>query len=173
LLRGGPGWFARLADSARRGVVVVATALALFGVNAAVTGEANYQGGERKTFYGQFPYEAPGLTFDTTGFWMTTEQLGPPIKGTSAEEAGHNAIPRRSLELWHSFGLNVYYFWFGRFGGAIPYFLPVVVAVALFALRGPRDREGALALATLLLSCLAYVWLIPDNWYGGSGTIAR
>jgi hypothetical protein len=173
LFGAGPDWLTRGLESARRVVVVVVTALALFGVNLAVTGEANYQGGERKTFYGQFPYEAPGLTFDTTGFWMTTGQLGPPIKRTSADGAGRNAIPRHTVELWRSFGLNLYYFWFGRFGGAIPYFLPVVVAGALFALRGPRNLKGSLALVTLLLSCLTYVWLIPDNWYGGSGTIGN
>jgi hypothetical protein len=173
LLQRDSGWPARLLESARRGIVLVAVALALFGVNAAVTGEANYQGGERKTFYQRFPYEAPEHTFDTTGFWMTTERVGPPTKDAAAAPSERNAIPRASLELWHSFGLNLYYFWFGRFGGAIPYFLPVVVAGALFVLRGPRDRAGGLALSSLLLSSLAYVWLIPDNWYGGSGTIGN
>src|SRR6185295_6430622 len=45
------GFWPRLRESARRGVVLGLTALALYGLNAAVTGEANYQGGERKTFY--------------------------------------------------------------------------------------------------------------------------
>ena len=37
------------------GVVFAAVAAALFALNIAVTGDWNYQGGERKTFYGEFP----------------------------------------------------------------------------------------------------------------------
>ncbi len=48
-----------------RGLVLCATAASLYGVNAALTGEFNYQGGERKTFYGRFPFDANGTTFDT------------------------------------------------------------------------------------------------------------
>jgi hypothetical protein len=43
----------------------------------------------------------------------------------------------------------------------------------VFLVRGPRTREAWLALAALFASQLAYVWVIPDNWYGGSGTIGN
>ena len=43
----------------------------------------------------------------------------------------------------------------------------------LFLVRGPRDRAGWLALAALGVSYLFYIWMIPDNWYGGSGTLGN
>ena len=47
------------------GVVSAAVALSLFAVNLAVTGEANYQGGDRNTFYGGagFPLMTPEAGF--------------------------------------------------------------------------------------------------------------
>ena len=49
-----------LRESLRRGLVMAAVVVGFFGLNAAITGELNYQGGERKTFYGRFPEEARG-----------------------------------------------------------------------------------------------------------------
>jgi hypothetical protein len=43
----------------------------------------------------------------------------------------------------------------------------------LFLLFGPRSRAGWLALAAVGLSVLAYMWIIPDNWYGGGGTVGN
>ena len=51
-------WWPALRESLRRGLVMAAVVVGLFALNAAVTGELNYQGGERKTFYGLFPEEA-------------------------------------------------------------------------------------------------------------------
>src|SRR6185295_7927153 len=70
----------RLLESARRGAIAVLATAALFGLNAAFTGEANYQGGERKTFYGKFPLESPEVTFGNSGIWMTTNRLGPGVE---------------------------------------------------------------------------------------------
>src|SRR5581483_5000958 len=53
------------------------------------------------------------------------------------------------------------------------YFLPVVVAALLFVLVGPRDVEGLLCLSALVATYLFYIWDIPDNWYGGSGTVGN
>jgi hypothetical protein len=55
----------------------------------------------------------------------------------------------------------------------VPYFFPVAVAVAVFLLLGPRARAGWLALAALVVSQMFFLWLIPDNWYGGSGTLGN
>jgi hypothetical protein len=89
LLAGGTAlpWSRRVLESARRGAVLAGTVLLLFGANAAVTGEANYQGGaERKTFYGTFPFEWDAerqreTTFGNSGIWMSTNQLGPRVEG--------------------------------------------------------------------------------------------
>jgi hypothetical protein len=176
LLGGGAAsaWARRLLESTRRGLVLVAVILACFGLNAAVTGEANYQGGaERKTFYGTFPFEWDAerqreTTFGNSGIWMSTNQLGPRVEGRDEVAASQGAEPPRSgREIRDSFLWNLLYFWIGRFGGALPYFFPMVLALALFLAVGPRSRAGALALCALGVSYLFYIAMIPDNWYGG------
>jgi hypothetical protein len=170
----GPGLGRRAGETLRRGAVLALAAGALYGVNAAVTGELNYQGGERKTFYGRFPFDAAGTRFDDGGTWMTTNQLGPLVAGRDEEQITAQTGPARNpVEIRESFAWNLGYFWIGRFGGALPYFFPAVLALALFLAGGPRDRPGWLALAAVTLSWLAYIWIIPDNWYGGGGTVGN
>jgi hypothetical protein len=163
-----------LHESLRRGGVLAAVVLAGFGVTWAATGEANYQGGERKTFYDRYPFESSDVTFDSAGIWMTTEHLGPLVAGRDEDkQSARVAAPRPPSEIRESFLWNLAYFWTGRFGGALPYFAPAVLAAFLFLLLGPRDLAGGLALGSLALSCLGYLWLIPDNWYGGGGTLGN
>ncbi len=161
-------------ESLRRGIVMGLTIGALLAVNVALTGEVNYQGGERKTFYDRFPLDARGTTFDGAGQWMTTESLGPVVAERDDEGTSARTGPARAREeIWESLFWNLGYYWIGRFGGAIGYFGAAAVALALFLLVGPRAREGWLALAAVGLSALAYVWIIPDNWYGGGGTVGN
>jgi hypothetical protein len=143
-----------------------------FGLNWALSGEINYQGGERKTFYDRYPFD-PGVTFDTAGVWMTTDHVGPLVAGRDEDRTGRVAPPRSAGELRQSFLLNLPLFWIGRFGGVLPYFPGVAFAGLLFLLLGPRERAGWLALAALGVSWLGYVLIIPDNWYGGAGTIGN
>jgi hypothetical protein len=163
-----------LGESLRRGLVLGLTAASFYAANAALTGELNYQGGERKTFYGRFPFDAQGTTFDDAGIWMTTNQVGPLVAGRDEGQVTEASGPARdSGEVRESFLLNLGYFWLGRFGGVLAYFLPALVALALFLLAGARDRAGWLALAAIAASWLAYLWIIPDNWYGGGGTVGN
>lgn len=161
-------------DSLRRGAILAAVIVAGFGLGWTLTGEVNYQGGERKTFYDAYPFESPQVTFDSAGIWMTTEHLGPLVAGRDEDKQSARIAPARPPEeLWQSYAWNLGYFWIGRFGGAVPYFLPGVLAALLFLLLGPRDRAGWLALLALVASWLLYIGLIPDNWYGGSGTVGN
>ncbi|HEY7514741.1 MAG TPA: hypothetical protein VIC87_09695, partial [Vicinamibacteria bacterium] len=170
----GPGLWGRVVESVKRGLVVGATALALYGLNAVFTGEMNYQGGERKTFYGRFPLEEHDVTFDNSGFWMTTDHLGPLVEGEDEDKQTAKTGPlRASEEIRSSFLRNLGYFWVGRFGGVLPYFAPAFGAVVAFLVLGPRGRRGWLAFASLAVSWLFYLWLIPDNWYGGGGTVGN
>jgi hypothetical protein len=170
----GPGFPRRVGEAARRGIVLVGTAGLLYGANLAITGELNYQGGARKTFYDAFPYDARGTTFDSGGAWMTTNQLGPLVEGRDAAKVTEQSGPaRKRAELEESFLWNLGYFWVGRFGGALGYYFPAVLSLAVFLLRGPRDRTGWLAAAAIALSYVAYLRLIPDNWYGGGGTVGN
>jgi hypothetical protein len=167
-----------LLESVRRGLVLALAVGALFGLNRAITGEFNYQGGERKTFYGHFPEEMTPdgrkVTFGNSGQWMTTDALGPLVEGRDEALHSRRTGPLRAPgEIRASFFRNLVYFWIGRFGGAFAYFFPAVLALALFALVGPRDRAGWLALAALAVSYLFYIVMIPDNWYGGGGTVGN
>jgi hypothetical protein len=172
LLLEGP-WKKRFLTSARRGLVVGLVGAAGFGATWLATGELNYQGGERKTFYDRYPYD-PGVTFDSAGVWMATDHLGPLVAGRDDDARTDRVAPPRSPEeLRRSFILNLGYFWIGRFGGALPYFPGVVLAAIVFLLVGPRERAGWLGLLALVASSLAYILLIPDNWYGGAGTIGN
>jgi hypothetical protein len=196
------GLWSRLRDSVRRGVVLVGATAALFMLNAAATGELNYQGGERKTFHGAaFPFEGR-VTFGNSGEWMTANQLGPKPSGqrdslagrilslvgmSSADDASASVPgaaqtgPRwaaselaiSSAEIRQAFPLNLVYFWVGRYGGAALYFFPIVLAMLVFVFRGPRDRLGWLGLLALAVSFLFYIRMMPDNWYGGGGTIGN
>jgi hypothetical protein len=159
-------------ESVRRGLVLAGTVIALFGLNRFVTGEMNYQGGERKTFYGTLPFEAHGVTFGNSGQWMTTDQLGPLVEGR--DEATRRTGPARPASEFRAARVrNLGYFWVGRFAGALPYYAPAVFAVLAFLLLGPRERAGWLALAALAVSWLFYIEAIPDNWYGGGGTVGN
>ena len=170
----GPGFFARLRETLRRGIVMVGMAGLLYGANAAITGELNYQGGVRKTFYDSFPFDAKGTTFDSAGAWMTTNQLGPLVEGSDAAKVTEQSGPaRKRAELEESFLWNLGYFWAGRFGGALGYFFPAVLALVVFLVSGPRDRAGWLAATAIGISWIAYLRLIPDNWYGGGGTVGN
>lgn len=174
-LEAGAGGFARrLLEAARRGAVLGAAVAALYGANALVTGEVNYQGGERKTFYDSFPFEGHGVSFGNSGIWMTTEHVGPRVEGESDENMrrGEGAALAR-LELEGAFLANLGYFWTGRFAGAVPYFLPIVLAAALFLAVGPRVGGGWLALGALFISYVFYIWLIPANWFGGAGALGN
>jgi hypothetical protein len=169
----GTAWAGRLVESARRGAVLAAVVAAGFGFGWLMTGEVNYQGGERKTFYDRYPFE-PGTSFDTAGVWMTTDHIGPLVEGRDAHEHEDRVAPPRSREeLRRSFVLNLGYFWAGRFAGALPYFPGFAAAAILFLVVGPRERDGWLGLAALAVAWLGTILLIPDNWYGGGGTIGN
>jgi hypothetical protein len=167
-----------LLESLRRGGVLAGTTVVLFATNFLITGELNYQGGERKTFYGLFPFEArpdgSKVTFGNSGIWMTTDHLGPLVEGRDEEKETRRTGPLRPpAEMRASFVRNLGYFWVGRFGGVLAYFLPALVAILAFLLVGPRSEDGWLALSALLVSWLFYIWMIPDNWYGGGGTVGN
>lgn len=139
------------------GAVAVATAAAFFSLNKAVTGEFNYQGGDRKTFYSSFPFESPAATFDTRGGSVTTN-------GDAAEEV------LRSNELPARFAHNAEYFLVGRHFGLLPYFFPGVVAILAWLISSSRREvwRGLLFL-TFLTSTVVMLLLLPYTWSGGGG----
>ncbi len=75
--------------------MVVAVMAAGFGATWLATGELNYQGGERKTFYDRYPFD-PGVTFDSAGVWMTTDHVGPLVAGRDEGKHTARVAPPRS-----------------------------------------------------------------------------
>jgi hypothetical protein len=166
----------RVMEMIRRGAVMIGCAAVLFGVNTVVTGEWNYQGGERKTFGSEFPFDRGELkdaTFGNSGEWMTTMKLGPLEEGE--EQTRGAGIPQAPVELTSMFVANLADFWIGRYGGMLPYFAPAFLALLGFILLGPRDREGWFAVSALMLFYLVSIRILPGptNWYGGGGTVGN
>ena len=150
------------------GAVFAVVLAALFALNIAVTGEWNYQGGERKTFYsagdgrfrGGFPHQDSGTTFDSVG-------LGSVGGGSFAVLFTRDAL----LEV---FPHNLGYFLFGRHAGFAIYFFPGLMAVLLF-LAATRDRAMWQWLTLIAGAGTAVVLLLymPFTWSGGGGPVGN
>ncbi len=131
---------------------------AFWGTNYLVTGEWNYQGGERKTFYsanGGFPIDAKQLTFDNIGWPMTSEGYG----------LAHLLPVKTSV-------YNFFYYFVGRFSGMIWYFFPAFLFLILFLIR-KKSWEQWLILCAIFGGILIYIVLMPDNFAGGGGALAN
>ena len=145
---------------------------ALFLANVAITGDLNYQGGDRKTFYGRpgpgstyvgpagFPFASPQETFDTTGLDRATDEVPVDILVTT--------------DTFRVFRHNVWYFLVGRYSGFVPYFLPGAVSVLLF-LAAPRRRQAWqwLTFGTLAATATALLLYMPYSYSGGGGPIGN
>ena len=94
LFSSGLGLAGRVLESARRAALVAVVAAAAFGVGWLATGELNYQGGERKTFYDRYPFD-PGVSFDSAGVWMTTDHVGPLVAGRDEDKQSERTAPAR------------------------------------------------------------------------------
>lgn len=126
----------------------------LFGINKAISGEWNYQGGNRKTYYAEYPFQNE----------VTKSDLGL-LK--SREEMLTNILfnPRTFSS---NFTHNVEYFFVGRHTGLLGYFFPAVFALIAF-LAAPRRRPGWqwLVLGSGLLQGIIFIVTQPYTWHGG------
>ena len=139
------------------GAVFAATVAAGFAVNALVTGEVNYQGGDRRTFYGTFPFEHEGARFGNLGFGMTTNEI---VVEEPLDPAGFLAL----------LGANLWYFVAGRHFGFLPFFFPGLVAAWLFLRsRDSRSLRGWLILGTVAATAVGTIIYMPYTWSGGGG----
>ena len=150
------------------GVVFTAAAALLFAINVAATGEWNYQGGERKTFYsidgtgfeGGFPYQTDQDTFDTVG-------LGRVGGGAFEVLFTRDAL----LEVFRH---NLAYFLIGRHTGFAIYLFPGLMAILLF-LAATRDRAmwQWLTLAAGAGTAVVLLLYMPFTWSGGGGPVGN
>jgi hypothetical protein len=152
------------------GSVAVLAAALMFAANAAISGEFNYQGGDRKTFYSApddpqaprlptagFPFSSPDATWDARGQPM----------GRNEGNVDNVLAPAEIIRLFPN---NVKYFLLGRHFGFIPYFFPGAVAILLWLLSRERFRVwrvltfGGVALASLIV-----LVMVPYTWSGDGG----
>jgi len=157
-------WRRRWLSGLAIGAVAVAAASMLFAVNAAVSGEFNYQGGtDRRQFHSdgrppEFPFDAPESTWD---------RFSRPEVATDGT-AAVGVLTSPEAPGW--FAHNITYFLFGRHFGFVPYYFPGIVALALWALS-PARREAwrALIVAAFGLAALGLLVILPFTWSGGGG----
>ncbi len=148
------------------GAVFAAIVVALFAGNVAITGEWNYQGGDRKTFYSGgdsrgFPFQSDDRTFESTGIGRGTNSI--PIDVLVNRDAVVDV-----------FRHNLLYFLAGRHTGFAVYFLPGFAALLLFLVfRRQQTAWGWLTLAGGLGSAIALLLYMPFTYSGGGGPVGN
>ncbi len=150
-------WRRRWAWGFAVGALAVVMAAACFGLTAAVSGEFNYQGGDRKTFYALFPFDAPDATWERRG--IPTGFYGSAVENVLT-----------SSELLPRLARNIKYFLIGRHFGFVPYFFPGVIAIGLWLFsRARRDIWRIITFGVLVVSTIGVLLLLPFTWSGGGG----
>jgi hypothetical protein len=150
-------WRGQWRRAAALALVTVVALVLLFGATWAATGDWNFQGGDRRTFYGPYPFEPHASAWDTIGSPMVTE-------------AGDVWFPSFGTML-----LNFVYVFVGRNAGLLLYMFPALLAIFLF-LRSPhRTLRGphALLIAAAVLQALFFLLVISNNWIGGGGAVGN
>jgi hypothetical protein len=138
------------------GAVFAAVTAMLYGATALNTGEFNYQGGDRKSFYDKFPFD--GSTPDA---WQNRG-----IEMSTNDSDAENVL----TDFTNRFTLNVKYFLIGRHFGFVPYFFPGVVAFLWWVFSSERARPWRLlTMLGVFASALALIVLAPFSWSGGGG----
>ena len=147
------------------GVLFAVIVAGLFGANAAISGDPNYQGGgaeRRKSFNSAtgYPFANTWETFDNRGASVATDAV--PIDVLVHRDTA-------TVLLW-----NVYYFVVGRYSGLLPYFFPGVLAAGLFLAAGRRRLQWQWVIAAgLAVAVIAHLVYMPYTYSGGGGPIGN
>jgi hypothetical protein len=149
-------WLRAVAGS----VVFLAVALGLFGVNMAISGEWNYQGGDRNTFHYEFPFQSPTSTFEVG-------------QEKARDSALTDVIFKRSV-VWTNLVHNLQWFFVGRNAGLVPYFFPAVFALGAFLLAARRRPPWQYFVLLAALGQIAiFIISVPYTWNGGGGSVGN
>jgi hypothetical protein len=126
----------------------------LFALNMAISGEWNYQGGDRDTYYAEYPFQND----------VPAHELG--LRKSREEVLTHIMFNPRTFA--SNLAHNLEYFFIGRHAGLLGYFFPAVFAMAAF-LAAPRRRPGWqwLVVAAGLLQGIIFIVATPYTWSGG------
>ena len=155
-------WKKRWRHALVTSAVGAATVCGLFGINTAVSGDWNYQGGTRSTFYinDGFPFQAPDKTFD----------VGDP---RARNEGRSDAILDPDV-FWSNLFANLRYVVVGRYAGLVAYFLPGLVGL-LAMIVAARRRSGLewLVFGTVVVQILLFVISQPYTYFGSGGSVGN
>jgi hypothetical protein len=137
-------------------------AAGLFLVNMAISGEWNYQGGNRRTFMFEFPFQTAQATFS-----------GIDTKAMARDEALTGVLFEQSV-FWSNLGNNLKWYFVGRYSGLVAYFAPAVFAMVAF-LAGARRRPlwQWLVFGSAVAQILLFVISLPYTWFGGGGSVGN
>ncbi|MEO7409222.1 MAG: hypothetical protein ABIZ92_19655 [Vicinamibacterales bacterium] len=155
-------WRRRFGRAAAASVVFVACAAGLFAANVAISGEWNYQGGDRRTFTWEFPFQTPQATFE-----------GIDTKAMARDEVLAEIVLDRAAFL-RNLANNLKWYFVGRYSGLLAYFPPAVFALVAF-LAGARRRPAWqwLVLGSAVAQILLFVISLPYTWFGGGGSVGN
>jgi hypothetical protein len=157
------GWLMWTREWRRAAAALVLTGLvggAAFGSNVAVSGEWNYQGGDRATCYDRYPFQRSDLNLDVCGERARNDALGSIIFDPEV--------------FWSNLRANLGYFVVGRHSGLLPYFFPVLFATAAMLVAWRRTPSWQwLILGSLVLQIFVFVVTLPYSFFGGGGTVGN
>ena len=155
-------WRRRLTSAVVASMCFLAVGGGLFLVNMAISGEWNYQGGYRRTFQFEFPFQTPNSTFSS----IDTKEM-------ARSEALGDVVFNESV-FWPNLIANLTWYFVGRYSGLLPYFAPAVFAMVAF-LAGARRRPlwQWLVLGSAVAQILLFVISLPYTWFGGGGSVGN
>jgi hypothetical protein len=153
--------------AARVAAAFALSLVAFFGTQMAVSGEWNYQSGQRKSFYGRFPFDGRGTTFDGATNAEVKATGGDTPISADILFPGH---PR----FWALLGHNAGYFVWGRDSGLIPYYFPGALLLALWLVRIRHATFWQFCvLAAAVGVAFIFIFWTPYTWNGAGGPIGN
>ncbi len=153
-------WRRRWSAAIGTGLAFGLCAGGLFAVNIAISGEWNFQGGDRRTFLWEFPFQTASSAFE----------VGRPM---ARDDSLADVIFDRRV-FWTNLTHNLGYYFVGRYSGLVAYFFPAVFAMLAF-LVAPRRRPvwQYLVFASGLTQILFFILNLPYTWLGGGGSVGN
>jgi hypothetical protein len=143
------------------GILFGAVGAVLLAGNVAITGDWNFQGGDRRTFYGPYPFQEHGVPWAEVGQDRATNRV-----------LWDHLFDRRVF--WTVLSHNLAYFVVGRYSGLLPYFFPGLFAMVAFLLaRGKRAPWQWLVLGGAAAEILLLLVWVPYTYNGGGGSIGN